>query len=163
MKKFKSNKLLTVFIIVINILFVAALAFGEGQYIHSSRVNAVELNKENFKNTNVSLGSMTNNYLVGESHLCRSWANYLNSNHITEDEAKEFLRNSITDVNTIMAHIVYRETFKGVSTRQSSTGTDKVDYSGQLEDVFASAGEIEEDSGVVKASSSFKAPAFHCA
>ncbi len=158
MKLFKSNKLLTFFIVAVNLLFIAALAFGEGQYINTSRVNEVNLNKESFNNTNVSLGSMTNNYLVGESHLCRSWANYLNSNHVTEDEAKVFLANSITDKATIMAHIVYRDDFSGVSTKASATGNDKVDYSGQLADVFASEDEIEENSGTVKASYSFKAP-----
>ena len=83
MKLFSNRKTLTAFIITINVLFVGGLVFGEWQYIRSSKEDAVEINKESFISANSSLSSMTNNYLLGESHLCRSWARYLNQNHMS--------------------------------------------------------------------------------
>ena len=91
MKILKNRKSLTAVIIGINVLFVGGLAFGEWQYVHSSRMHTIELNKESFIAANDSLSSMTNNYLLGESHLCRSWASYLNKNIKTMEDAKTFV------------------------------------------------------------------------
>ena len=126
MKLFKSRKSLTIFIISINLLFIGGLTFGEWQYISSSRENAVKANKESFAAANNSLSSMTNNYLLGESHLCRSWARYLNQNTMTMNEAKTFVSQSIID-SDVVAHIINRETYVGVSTKPHKN--DSSDYS----------------------------------
>ena len=151
----KNRKFINNFIIAINVLFVGGLAFGEYQYIHSSKMQTVKANKASFVATNESLSSMTSNYLVGESHLCRSWANYINSTNLTQEEAIEFVDNSITDKNIVMAHIVNSTTMQGVSTEgHSSNPNDKtMSYSGY----FLSSVTYAENTGV-KASPQYTNP-----
>ena len=153
-KLFKNSKFLNIFIISINVLFVGGLVFGEGQYIHSSRMTTIEANKDGFISANKSLSSMTSNYLVGESHLCRSWANHLNYEKLTMDEAIEFVKSSITDKD-VMAHIVYSGTKKGKSTQGNASNPDnkEVDYDGY----FLSKVTYQENSGI-KASPQYTNP-----
>ena len=153
-KLFKNSKFLNVFIISINVLFVGGLVFGEGQYIHSSRMTTIEANKDSFISANKSLSSMTSNYLVGESHLCRSWAKHLNYEKLTMDEAIEFVESSITDKD-VMAHIVYSGTKKGKSTQGNASNPDnkEVDYDGY----FLSKVTYQENSGI-KASPQYTNP-----
>lgn len=148
MKKDFRNRITDFLIIIINVSFVIGLFFGEFFYIKNANTRTRESNKQTFLNTNVSLGSMTNNYLIGESHLCRSWANYLNNEAEagrakTMDEAIDFVRESIID-NTVMAHIIYKSgdnNLKGYSTKARKDSEDNtVDYT-SLKEVFASASE----------------------
>lgn len=148
MKKDFRNRITDFLIIIINVSFVIGLFFGEFFYIKNANTRTRENNKQTFLNTNVSLGSMTNNYLIGESHLCRSWANYLNNEAEagrakTMDEAITFVRESIID-NTVMAHIIYKSgdnNLKGYSTKARKDSEDNaVDYT-SLKEVFASASE----------------------
>lgn len=143
MKLFSSRKNLAVFTVIVNVLFVGGLFFGEGQYIKSSRNSAIEANKASFVSANSSLSSMTNNYLLGESHLCRSWASYLNHNPMTMDEAKEYVTQSIIDTDVI-AHIIDRATHKGVATKPHKNDENdfSVEYSADLvSKVFTSQNE----------------------
>ena len=126
MKLFSSRKNLTAFIIIINVLFVGGLAFGEWQYIHSSKNRTIENNKTSFVSANESLSSMTNNYLLGESHLCRSWASYLNKNPMTMNDAIDYVSQSIVD-SDVIAHIINRETYQGIATKPHKN--DDTDYS----------------------------------
>ena len=153
-KLFKNSKFINVFIISINVLFVGGLVFGERQYIHSSRMTTIEANKDSFISANKSLSSMTSNYLVGESHLCRSWAKHLNYEKLTMDEAIEFVESSITDKD-VMAHIVYSGTKKGKSTQGNASNPDnkEVDYDGY----FLSKVTYQENSGI-KASPQYTNP-----
>ena len=148
MKKDFRNRLTDFLIIIINVSFVLALFFGEFFYIKNANARTRESNRQTFINTNVSLGSMTNNYLIGESHLCRSWAYYLNNESKagrtkTMDEAIDFISESIID-NTVMAHIIYKNgdnSLKGYSTKaRKDTNDNAVDYT-SLKEVFASASE----------------------
>ena len=125
MKKQNKNLLSTFLIIVINVIFVIGLFFAEFQYISSARKQTIEKNEESFTNTNASLVSMTQNYLLGESHLCRSWSRYLNSNVQTMDAAVEFVKQSISDTD-VMGHIIYKSTLTGKSTKASSV--DETNY-----------------------------------
>ena len=130
---FKNRKFVNVFILVVNVLFIGALAFGEWRYIHSSRMQTIQATKDSFIGTNTSLSSMTSNYFVGESRLCRSWANYLNNdNHerLTIEEAVYFVEHSITDQD-IVAHVIKNSDKKGLSTKGHASDPDNknVDFS----------------------------------
>ena len=149
MKKDSRNKLTDFFIVVINVFFVASLFLGEFFYIRSSNNRTRESNQHIFINTNISLGSMTNNYLIGESHLCRSWSNYINweagaGNALTIQEAVDFVSESITDKD-VMGHVIYKtgtNAYKGYSTRAKSGTTDySVDYTSLASTIFATATE----------------------
>ncbi|MBR0295583.1 MAG: response regulator [Bacilli bacterium] len=155
MKDQRKNKLTTLLIVAINVIFVIGLFFAEFQYISSTRRQTIDRNEQSFKNTNVSLVSMTNNYLVGERNLCRSWSNYLNNDVQTMEDAIDFVRTAITDTD-VMGHIVYKTKTKltGYSTKASSSNPSdfRVDYSSISSLVFTS-----EESGV-RVSSSYINP-----
>ena len=150
MKKDSRNKLTDFFIVIINVFFVVSLFLGEFFYIRSSNNRTRESNQHIFINTNISLGSMTNNYLIGESHLCRSWSNYLNweadaGNALTIQEAVDFVSESIVDKD-VMGHVIYKtgsNAYKGYSTRaKSGSPTDySVDYTSLASTIFATATE----------------------
>ena len=76
-------------IVLINIIFVAALFVTEWQYIRLSNNRTRSNNLDNFINTNVALANTTKTYLDGESHLCRSWAQHLNNDVGSIEEAVE--------------------------------------------------------------------------
>ena len=142
MKILHKNKFTTILIIVINVFFVLGLFFAEFQYIRSTRERTVEANEESFTNTNASLVSMTYNYVVGETMLCRSWHNYLNAEAQTIEKAIDFLKVSITDAD-VMGHIVYKSkmNLKGLSTKASAIESSDytVDYSSLASSVFTSS------------------------
>ncbi len=143
MKIFSKRKYLTFFIIAINVLFVGGLTFGELQYIRSSRNHAVQANKDSFISANSSLSSMTNNYLLGESHLCRSWARYLNQNQTTMEGARDFVAQSIID-SDVVAHVINLETYKGIATKphKNNASDYTVEFSSDLvKKVFTSHNE----------------------
>ena len=149
MKKLFKNKLTDFLIIIINVFFVASLFVGEFLYIRSSNNRTIESNKHIYVNTNISLGSMTNNYLIGETHLCRSWSNYLNweadgGRPKTIQEAIDFIAESIVDTD-VMGHIVYKtgpHALTGLSTKPNSGTTDyRVNYTSVADRVFSSDSE----------------------
>ena len=112
MNKPSKRKFANIAIILINVLFVLGLLITEWQYIHLSNNRARESNLDLFNDTNTALANTTNNYLTGESHLCRSWAQHLNNNVQTMDDAVDFVRGSIVD-STIMGHVIYKSDLKG--------------------------------------------------
>ena len=142
MKKQNKSVFTSILIVIINVIFVFGLFAAEFQYISSTRKQNVTKNEESFVNTNASLVSMTENYLVGESHLCRSWSNYLNSNVQTMDDAIEFVRKSISDTD-VMGHIVYKTDLTGYSTKASSINENNyaVSYSSISNEDFPEAKE----------------------
>ena len=148
MKKPLRNRLTDIVIIIINVFFVLGLFFSELFYIKDSNDRTRKTNKQVFENTNVSLGSMTNNYLIGESHLCRSWANYINNenskgNRQTMEDAIQFVKESITD-DTVMGQIVYKSgsrAYTGFSTKPiKDTTNNSVNYKNDQE-IFAYSSE----------------------
>ena len=142
MKNASRNRLTDFLIIIINVLIVFGLFLGEFFYIRNANQRTVKNNKQVFIDTNVSLASMTDSYLVGESHLCRTWANYLNNeatagNPKTLDDALTYVKESIVDTN-VMCHIVYKNSLMGRSTRvKNGTDNDEVNYSSLSSQVFA--------------------------
>lgn len=133
MKLLSNRKFLFTFIIAVNVLFVGGLAFGEAQYIRSSNNATIKANKESFVAANSSLAKMTNNYLLGESHLCRSWATYLKNNKMTMKDAQKFVSQSIIDKD-VTAHILNKETYTGVYAKTNMTdfSNTSIEYSVNL-------------------------------
>ena len=152
LKLLRKNKT-NILIIVINVAFVIGLFFAEFQYIRSTKSQNIAQNEESFGNVNTSLVSMTDNYLVGESNLCRSWSNYLNHNVQSIEDATKFVKESISD-SDVMGHLVYKDKLNGLSTKASASNPAdfKVDYSSIKNMVFTS------DASGVKISSSYINP-----
>ena len=75
---------------------------------------------EHFENTTITMEHVTENYLEGEQRICDVWAHYINSENLTIDDAISFIRVSHVLPNA-SAHVVYRDSLTGLSTRAKST------------------------------------------
>lgn len=80
---------------------------------------------EHFTNTTIAMKHVTENYLEGEQRVCDVWAHYINSEELTIDDATSFIRISHVLPNA-SAHVVFKDTLTGLSTRARST--DASDY-----------------------------------
>ncbi|MCR4776396.1 MAG: leucine-rich repeat domain-containing protein [Saccharofermentans sp.] len=65
---------------------------------------------------------VTANYMEGEQRICDVWAHYIINSSMTMKEAADYIRTSHVLTNT-SAHIIYLDTYTGLSTR-SRQGTD---------------------------------------
>ena len=54
--------------------------------------NAANESTEAFENMTAAMESVTTSYLLGEQRVCNSWANYINANHVTKEEAIAYVR-----------------------------------------------------------------------
>ncbi len=99
--------------IIGNVLIVAVILVLVMVYVSSEENRILVSQTESFENMTVAMENVTTNYLVGEQQVCDAWANYINSNSMTAEEAIIFVRDSITSAD-IMAHILVQSD-KGVS------------------------------------------------
>ena len=92
---------------------------------------------EAFENMTVAMESVTTNYLLGEQQVCNSWANYINANRMTEEEAIAFVRDSVS-APEVMAHILYLEDqeLTGLSTVASGANPENYRVSYKNVDIF---------------------------
>ena len=72
----------------------------------------------NFEDMTVAMESITENYLEGEQRICDVWATYINSQHMTLEEATNYIADSHVLQNT-MAHLIYVDGLTGLSTKPS--------------------------------------------
>ena len=70
-----------------NVLIVLAILVFVMLYVSSEQQRMIVSKTEAFENMTIAMESVTTNYLVGEQQVCRSWANYINANDMTPDEA----------------------------------------------------------------------------
>ena len=112
-----------------NLLIVLAILGFVFLYVDSERHRMLASKTEAFENMTVAMENVATNYLVGEQRVCDSWANYINANALTAEEAIAFVHDSVTDPN-IMAHILFTEdgALKGLSTEASVNGSREVSY-----------------------------------
>ena len=103
-------------IIVINVLIIAALMTFVSLYSRYTSRITMETQIEHFENTTITLEHVTENYLEGEQRICDVWAHYINNEHLTMEDAISFIRISHV-LQSASAHIVYSDTLSGLSTR----------------------------------------------
>ena len=115
-----------IWIVIVNILIMFSMLTFVVVYSTSESKNATKRQIENFESTTITMGNVTENYLEGEQRVCDVWAHYINSENLTIEEATDFVRISHVLPNA-SAHIIYRDTLTGLSTRVKNNTTD--DYS----------------------------------
>lgn len=98
-----------VFIMLGILSFVAVYSNIEDQAVTKRQI-------EHFENTTITMEHVTENYLEGEQRICDVWANYINDEDLTLEEAISFVRVSHV-LSFASAHIVYRDNLTGLSTR----------------------------------------------
>ena len=113
-------------IIIVNVIIMIAMLTFVIIYSYNENKDYTQRQIVHFENTTITMEHVTENYLEGEQRICDVWARYINNNDLSIDEAISFIKNSHVLENT-SAHIVYRDTLKGLSTRPKITNIE--DYS----------------------------------
>ena len=117
-----------IWIIIVNISIMAIMLLFVILYSSFEAKNTTKRQIEHFENTTITMEHVTENYLEGEQRICDVWAKYINNNDMTIEDAISFIRTSHVLENT-SAHIVYKDTFKGLSTRGKTTGSTEYNVS----------------------------------
>ncbi len=103
-------------VIVTNVLIMLAILSFVVVYSTLEGQNRTRRQIELFENTTIAMKHVTENYLQGEQDVCDVWAHYIDDTNMTIDEAASFVRTSHVRANA-SAHIIYRDTLTGLSTR----------------------------------------------
>ena len=107
------KKILT---IIVNVITIAAILIFVVLYSRFENTDSYRRQIEHFESTLVTMEKVTENYLEGEQRICDVWARYINSEHMTMEEAVAFIRSSHVLENT-SAHLISLDTSTGLSTR----------------------------------------------
>ena len=121
-----------------NVLIILAILVFVMIYVGNEQQKMTASKTEAFENMTVAMESVTTNYLVGEQQVCRSWANYINANSFSAEEAISYVRKSITNPDA-MAHILLLEdpNLSGLSTTAKSGSHDDFSVSYRSIGVFS--------------------------
>ena len=95
-------------------LMLLALLFTV-RYSQNVRTSQEELMQENFCNTIETMKQISVRYLSGELSEAKSWTAYIQQEHMTIEEAMEYIR-SISDTAECEGHFVDMDTFEAWST-----------------------------------------------
>ena len=140
----KKNRLIPVNIILMLciLVFVSLYARHQSQADFDAKVVS-------FQNMTTAMEQVTENYLVGEQQVCRSWSNYINASDMTAEDAINYVRKSLT-APEIMAHILFagEDGLTGFSTAPKADGDYTVSYNDL--DIFSNGFNdlLKEDSTV---------------
>ena len=124
-----------IWLIIINVLIMASMLTFV--FVYSNYENEAMKNRQinSFKNSTVTMESITENYLEGEQRICDVWAHYIESEGMTIDEATDFIRTSHVLVDA-SAHLIYCDTLTGKSTKPSIFDENNYDVSYANSDIF---------------------------
>ena len=113
-------------VILVNVFIMLAMLTFVILYSGFENRKSTQRQIEHFENTTITMEHVTENYLEGEQRICDVWAHYINSRNMTIEEAVSFIRISHV-LPSASAHLVYRDTLSGLSTRSRRENAD--DYS----------------------------------
>ncbi len=122
------NRLKTSWIVMANIaLMIAMLAFVV-LYSNYERKENYRNQVEHFVNKTIAMERVTGNYLEGEQGICDNWAQYINHQDLTLEEAAAYIRATHVKATT-SAHLIDTETLTGYSTQPKLNTADAYDVS----------------------------------
>ena len=129
------SRLKTSWIVMANIALMGAILAFVALYSSHERKENYQHQVEHFVNTTIAMERVTGNYLEGEQGICDNWAQYINSQDMTLEEAAEYVR--ATHVKDGMsAHLIDMETLKGYSTRPRPNTEDNYEVSYERMDLL---------------------------
>ena len=131
------------FIIFVNVIIIAAILIFVVLYSGYENRESYRRQIEHFENTTVAMEQVTENYLEGEQRICDVWAQYINNNSMTIEEAADYIRNSHVLRDT-SAHLIALDTLTGISTRPKLGTEDDYDVSYQRLNILRNADWIDE-------------------
>ena len=119
--------------------------------------NTTKTQIEHFENTTITMEHVTENYLEGEQRLCDVWAHYINSENMTIVEAADFIRISHVLPNA-SAHLIYLDTFTGLSTRTKTGVAENTEVSYKGIDLLNDVSWIHETGTSISVSRAYTNP-----
>ena len=134
------KKILT---IIVNVITIAAILIFVVLYSRFENTDSYRRQIEHFESTLVTMEKVTENYLEGEQRICDVWARYINSEHMTMEEAVAFIRSSHVLENT-SAHLLSLDTLTGLSTRPKQGTADDYDVSYERIDLLDNTDWIDD-------------------
>lgn len=127
-----------IWVVIVNILIMFSMLTFVVIYSTIESKNTTQTQIEHYEHTTVTMEHVTENYLEGEQRICDVWTHYINSENMTIEQATSFIRISHVLPNA-SAHIVYKDTLAGLSTKPKQGTTDEYNVSyantGLLNDV----------------------------
>lgn len=117
-----------IWVVIVNIIIMLSMVTFVVIYSNFEVNENTQRQIEHFTNTTVAMKHVTENYLEGEQRVCDVWAHYINSEELTIDDAASFIRISHVLPNA-SAHVVFKDTLTGLSTRARSTDTSNYNVS----------------------------------
>ena len=110
------SRLKTSWVVMANVVLMAAILAFVALYSTYERKGNYTHQVEHFVSSTVAMERVTENYLVGEQDICDNWAQYINSQDLTLEEAAAYVRATHSHAVT-SAHLIDAETLEGWSTR----------------------------------------------
>ena len=124
------KRMKTSWIVMANIVLMAAILAFVALYSGREREENHRYQVEHFVNATVAMERVTGNYLEGEQGICDNWAEYINSQDLTLEEAAAYVRATHARTST-SAHLIDAETLTGYSTRPRPNTEDQYEVSYQ--------------------------------
>ena len=151
------NRLKTSWIVMVNVALMGAILAFVTLYSSHERKENYQTQVEHFVNTTIAMERVTGNYLEGEQGICDNWAQYINSQDLTLEEAAAYVR--ATHVNaTTSAHLIDTETLTGYSTRPKPNTADDYEVSYSRVDLLGDGTWIAELGAAVNITRTYTNP-----
>lgn len=127
MKVFKkrANQLSKLALILVNITLITFSVLFTIWYSNNFRTNNEKLMLENFCTTVDTMKKLSTRYLSDELEKATNWASYIEQQHMTMDEAMDYIR-AISSKDECEAHFVDVDTFFAWTTRTRSDGSNTI-------------------------------------
>ncbi len=139
--------IVNVLIMILIVVFVMIYTNSEHEKLYK---NQIEL----FESTAIRMNNMTENYLKSEQDICDNWANYINSEELTINEAIDFTAVSKKSAYA-SAHIIFKDSLKGLSTTPSIKDNNDYNVSYKEISLFNSTNWISDEADAINVSRAF--------
>ena len=133
-----------VLIALVNLIIVAAVVIAVVIYVRDVGDSDLEKSRTSFQSTVSTMEEIANNYMEDSQTIVNGWADYIESEDFTMDEALESV-SAMNAQDDVQVHLIWADTFEGVSSAAHVTSpydNDVTYASKQLSSLFSS---IEAD------------------
>ncbi len=113
---------------MVNVALMCAILAFVALYSNYEKKENYQRQVEHFVNKSIAMERVTGNYLEGEQGICDNWAQYINNQDLTLEEAAAYIRATHTKASAA-AHLIDMETLTGYSTRPKANTADNYDVS----------------------------------
>ena len=136
-------------LLIANIIIIAFVILFIANYAKHERQIDREIEMNSFKNITFSAELVTTNYLEGEQRTCNSWANYINSQNMTMQQAVDYVTTAKTNAR-VSGHIININTLKGLSTNANPNNPEDFTVSYEYLPILHTADELKGEINVTR-------------